>query len=338
MNNHLAVNTIIAGSFFNETIINLEGQVFINKPGGDVLYTAAGFNLWQRGIGLVTNLSKDQPLEWVQEMSGLQINFSGVRKTSLNFDQQRFFAIKDKNRINITNPQKHFFEIGSIVPKFLLGYKPHQSGVNKRNSPLPSSLKPDDIPESFLQAHNLILCPIDYYSHSLLPPFFRSKTNGNVILCASNGYMHPSFWYEIPALIRGSAVFLSTEKQVRNVFLGKMNDIWDMAEYLANCGVEIIGIFGKERSLYLFEGLTKKRIFIPFFPSNVIDMIGTYAAFCGGFGAGYTTCFDPLRAGLMGVVAASINIEGSTPLHTFKALPELAQARLEALIGQTTII
>mgnify|MGYP003974199319 CR=1 FL=1 len=338
MNNHLAVNTIIAGCFLNETIINLEGKVSLSKPGGEILYSAAGFNLWQKGIGLVTKLSKDQPLEWIKEISKLRINLSGIIKTTKIFDQQRFFAIKGLNKIDTTNPQKHFFEIGASIPKFLLDYKAHKPGIDNRNSQSSFSLTPDDIPENYLKAHNLVLCPLDYYSHSLLPAFFRSRTNGNVVLCASNGYMYPSFWYEIPALIRGSAVFLMTEKQVRNLFLGKTGDIWEMAEYLANCGVELIGIFGKERSLYLFEKPVNKKLFIPFFPSKAVDMVGTYAAFCGGFGAGFTTSFDPLKAGLMGIVTASINIEGSTPFHIFNALPELAQARLEALKSKVSII
>jgi len=338
MNNNLAVNTIIAGCVFNETIINLKNQVFTNRPGGDVLYTAAGFNLWKKGVGLVAKISKNYSIEWTKEISDFQINTSGVNKTSLDFNQQRFYAIKNNNKFSTSNPQKHFFEIGSSMPKFLLGYKPHHAGIDKRNSPLPFSLIPDNIPDSFLQAHNMILCPIDYYTHSLMPSYFRSQTNGNVILCASNGYMHPSFWNEIPSLIRGSSAFLTSESQIRNLFLGKMDDIWDMIDFLALCSVEIIGVFGNDRCVYIYEAPTKKKYFIPHYPSKIIDMIGTFAAFCGGFGAGFTTYFDPLRAGLMGVVAASINVEGSTPLHTFKSLPGLANARLEALENLVTII
>jgi hypothetical protein len=338
MNNHLAVNTIIAGCFFNETIINLEDQVFLNRPGGEVLYAAAGFNLLQKNAGLVSTISNDESIEWINEFGNFPINFLGINKASVHFDQKRFYANKKTGEVETANPQKHFFKIGVSLPKYLLGYSSPQSGIDKRNSPTFSSLKPTNIPEIFLQAHNLILCPIDYYTHSLIPPYFRSKTDGNVILCASNGYMHPSFWYEIPALIRGSAAFLTTEHQIRNLFLGKTDDIWDMTAYLANCGVEIISVFGKERSAFIYDGSSKNKIFIPFFPSKAIDLIGTYATFCGGFGAGFTTHFDPIRAGLMGVVTASINIEGSTPLHTFRALPELANARLEALKSMITIV
>jgi len=338
MNHNLAVNTVIAGCVFNETIINQENQIFLNIPGGEILYTAAGFNLWRKGAGLVAKISENYSIEWIEEIGNYQFNTIGIKKISENFEQQRFYAIKNSNKIATDNPKKHFFEIGSSLPKSLLGYEPPQTGIDKRSSPLPFSLRPDDFPVDFLLANNLILCPIDYYTHSLIPPYFRSQTNGNVILCASNGYMHPSFWNEIPPMIRGSSVFLATEPQVRNLFLGKMDDIWEMIDFLSRCGVEIVGILSNERSLFIYEGQSKRKYYIPPYPSKLIDVIGTFAAFCGGFGAGFTTHFDPLRAGLMGVVAASINVEGSTPLHTFKSLPGLATARLESLTNLVTLI
>lgn len=338
MNYNLAVHTIIAGCIFNETIINQEKKIFINKPGGEVLYTAAGFNLWQKGAGLVAKISENYSIDWISEISDYQINTLGIKKISGIFEQQRFYAIKSSNIIATDNPQKHFFEIGSSLPKSLLGYEPPQTGIDKRSSPLASSIKPEDFPADFLLANNLILCPLDYYTHSLIPPYFRSQTNGNVILCASSGYMHPSFWNEIPPLIRGSSVFLSAEPQVRNLFLGKTDDIWEMIDFLSRCGVEIVGVLSNERSLYIYEGPSKRKYLIPTYPSKIMDVIGTFAAFCGGFGAGFTTHFDPLRAGLMGVVAASINVEGSTPLHTFKSLPGLAVARLESLANLVAVI
>ena len=338
MNHNLAVNTVIAGCIFYETIINQEKKIFTNKPGGDILYTVAGFNLWQKGTGLVAKISENCSIEWIKEIGDYQINTLGIKKTSEYFEQQRFYALKSPKKIALDNPQKHFFDIGSSLPRSLLGYEPPQSGIDKRSSPLPSSLRADDFPADYLLANNLILCPLDYYTHSLVPPYFRSQTGGNTILCASTGYMHPSFWNEIPPLIRGASVFLVTEPQIRNLFLGKMDDIWEMIDFLSRCGVEIVGVLSNEYSLYIYEGPTKKKYFIPPYPSKIIDVIGTFAAFCGGFGAGFTTHFDPLRAGLMGLVAASINVEGSTPFHTFKSLPGLATARMESLANLATVI
>jgi len=338
MNRFFSFNTIIAGRVFNETIINKNKQVYINKPGGGVLYAAAGFHLWKKGAGLIAKISKHNSIEWTQEFESCHFNTCGITNISRNFEQRRFYSIKNSNTVYVNNPQKHFFEIKHPLPKSLLGYESSQKVLDKRNTPAPYSIRPDDFSEDYLQANNLLLCPVDYYSHSLIPPFYRSQTNGNVILCASNGYMHPSFWFDIPSLIRGSSAFLATESQIRNLFKGKSEDVWEMIEYIAQSGVEIVVIVNGTETHYLYDAVSKKKYKIPSYPSNLVDTIGTFAAFCGGFEAGYSTHFDPLRAGLMGSVSASLNVEGSTPLHTLHSLPDLANARLESINNSPILV
>ena len=338
MKHFSSFNTIITGRVLNETIINKNKQVFINKPGGGVLYTAAGFSLWKKGAGLIAKISESSSIEWTREFENYHFDTSGIKKVPYNFEQRRFYSLTISNAVSIDNPQKHFFEIKHPLPKFLLGYEPPQTMIDKRNTPAPYSIQPDDIPDDYLQTNNLLLCPIDYYSHSLIPAFYRSQTNGNIILCASNGYMHPSFWFDIPSLVRGSSAFLATEKQIRNLFKGKSEDIWEMVEYIAQSGVEIVFIVNEIGTQYLYNAVMNKKYKIPSYPSKIVDTIGTFAASCGGFGAGFTTYFDPLRAGLMGIVSASFNVEGSTTFHTLHSLPDLANARLESLMDSVIVI
>jgi len=338
MKHFFSFNTIIAGRVFFETIINTNKQVFINKPGGGILYAAAGFYLWKKGAGLIAKISENNSIEWTREFKNNHFDTSGINNISRDFEQRRFYSIKNPNTVFTDNPQKHFFEIKHPLPKSLLGYEPPQTAIDNRNTPAPYSIQPDDIPKGYLQTNNLLLCPIDYYSHSLIPPFYRSQTNGNVILCASDGYMHPSFWFDIPPLIRGSSVFIATENQIRNLCRGKSEDIWEMVEYLAQSGVEIVIIVNSTGTQRLYIAVTSKKYEIPSCPSIVVDTIGTFAAFCGGFGAGFTTHFDPLRAGLMGSVSASLNVEGSTPLHTLKSFPDLVNARLESLLDSVIVV
>ena len=338
MVNYFSINTIIAGRVLNETIINKNKQAFIDKPGGGILYASAGFYLWKNRAGLIAKLSRNSSSEWTHAFEKFQFNITGIKKSATDFDQRRFYYITDSNKVIMDNPQKYFFKINQPLPKSLLGYEPPQTILDKRHSPLPYSIQPDDFPKAYLQTNNLLICPLDYYSHSLLPPFFRSQTNGNVILCASNGYMQPSFWFDIPSLIRGSSVFLATENQIRNLFKGKSDDIWEMAQYIAQCGVEIVIFVNKSEAQYLYDAISHKKYKISSYPSKIIDTVGTFATFCGGFTAGYTTHFDPLRSGLMGSVSASINIEGSTPFHTLRSLPDLVDARLESLRDSVVVV
>ena len=338
MKRFFSFNTIIAGRVLNETIINKHKQVLINKPGGGVLYAAAGYCIWEKGAGLIAKISGNGSIEWTLEFENYHFDTSGIKKIPYDFEQRRFYSTTNSDKVFTDNPQKHFFEIKHSLPKSLLGYKPPQTVIDNRNTPAPYSIQPDDIPKDYLQTNNLLLCPIDFYSHSLIPPFYRSQTNGNVILCASNGYMHPSFWFDIPSLIRGSSAFLATEYQIRNLFKGRSEDVWEMAQYIAQSGVEIVIIVNVTGPHYLYDAVTRKKYKISSYQSRVIDTVGTFATFCGGFGAGFTTHFDPLRAVLMGSVSASFNVEGSTPLHTLQSLPDLANARLESLIDKVIVI
>jgi len=338
MKRFFSFNTIIAGRVLNETIINKNKQVLINKPGGGVLYAAAGYFIWEKGAGLIANISENNSIEWTQEFENHHFDTSGIKKISRNFEQRRFYSNTNSDIVFTDNPQKHFFEIKCPLPKSLLGYESPQTFIDNRNTPAPYSIQPNDIPKDYLQTNNLLLCPIDYYSHNLIPPFFRSQTNGNVILCASNGYMHPSFWFDIPSLIRGSSAFLATENQIRSLFMGKSEDVWEMVQYIAQSGVEIVIIVNVLGPHYLYNAVTGKKYKIPSYKSKVIDTVGTFATFCGGFGAGFTTHFDPVRAALMGSVSASFNVEGSTPLHTLQSLPDLVNARLESLMDTVIVI
>jgi hypothetical protein len=325
-------NTIIAGRILIETIINKKKQVSINKPGGSVLYAAAGFSLWKKKAGLIAKLSEKSSTDWVPEFEKFHFDVSGIKKTKESFEQRKFYSISQDDKILADNPQKIFSEINRPLPKTLLGYNPNQIDSKNRITPEPFSLQTDDFPKKYLQSNNLILCELDYYSHHLIPPFYRSLTNGNVILCASNSYMHPSFWFDIPTLLRGSTAFIATEDQVRNLFKGKNTNLWEMAEYFTQSGVEIVVFMNNTGSQYLCDSLAKKKYkLLNSFSAKIIDPVGSYAAFCGGFSAGFTTHFDPLRSFLMGSVSASINNEGSTPYHTINSLPDLCNARMEFL-------
>jgi sugar/nucleoside kinase (ribokinase family) len=81
----------------------------------------------------------------------------------------------------------------------------------------------------------------------------------------------------------------------------------------------------------LYDSASRKRWEAPAYPARLADLTGAGDAFCGGFLAGYTETFDPLRAVLYGNVSASLAVEGYGALYALDTLPGLAQARLESL-------
>jgi len=304
MDRSTALDAIIAGDIFFETIINKRHEISLNNPGGSALYCAAAFNFWGYQPAILSKISEDRPQKWMRPFKAAGCDFEGVKKIQGSFEQNRFYAIMDDCQVVDHNPQKFFFENNQPLPKFLLGYETPKSPNGFNRNILPSSITPEDIPANYLYISSLLLAPTDLYSCNMVPPYYRSKTGGNVILCGSSAYMQPAFWYEFPSLVRGIDVFITTVHQTERLFLGKSKSMWEMIEFIDR---------------------------IPAYKTDCIDPIGGYEAFCGGFSSGYISHFDPIESALMGSVTTSIKLEGSGPLYILQGLQELAKARIASL-------
>ena len=228
-------------------------------------------------------------------------------------------------------PSLHFARLQLSFPKSLLGYRASIHAIDSRTRLLQNSLRQGDIPDEFLDANAAHLCPLDYLSHSLLPAVLRQAEFTSVTLDPSPGYMNPTFWGDVPALLTGLTAFLPSEEEIRSLFHTRSTDLWEMAEALTAYGCEIIVIKRGERGQYLFDAATRSRWEIPAYPARYTNPIGVGHAFCGGFLAGYRRSYDSLEAVLYGNISASLVLEGHTGLYALDVLPGLPEARLEAL-------
>ena len=242
-----------------------------------------------------------------------------------------FTAILSRRTPSTDDPGSPFACAGLAFPKELLGYRDTSSALDSRTNLLPTSLRQGDIPPDYLDASAAHLCPLDYLTHSLLPAVLRQAEFTTVTLDPSPGYMNPPFWDDTPALVTGLTAFLPSEEEMRSLFQGRSNDLWQMAEALAAYGCEIIVIKRGEGGQLLYDATARTRWEIPAYPSHLVDPSGAGDAFCGGFLAGYRRTYDPLQAALYGNISASLVVEGVGPFYALDSLPGLAQARLEAL-------
>ena len=144
-------------------------------------------------------------------------------------------------------------------------------------------------------------------------------------------FMNPTFWDDIPALVKGLTAFLVSEQKLVSLFQGRSTDLWEMAETIASFGCEMVVIKRGGRGQWLYVHASRERWIIPAYPARVANPSGAGSAFCGGFLAGYRLSYLPLKAALYGNVSASFMIEGHHPFYPLETLPGLAQARLEAL-------
>lgn len=321
----------IIGQLKRNFILTRE-KPFLDVLGGSLVHSAAGLGIWEHGnCGLVARVGEDFPQEWLGRMAQFGFDLSGIRVLPQSVDMRAFVAYSDDFQPQFGNPVSHFSRLGLPYPKSLLGFTPPDSVVDSRVTPTLMTIRLNDLPQSYMDCSSAHLCPLDYLSHTLLPPTLRGGHISTITMDPSAGYMNPSFWDNMPALLNGITAFLTAEEKLLNLFQGRSTDLWEMAETLAGYGCEIIVIKRGANGQYLYDHASHARWIIPAYPARVVDPTGAGDSFCGGFLSGYRNTYSPLQAVLFGNISASLTVEGSDPFYCMGALPALAQARLEAL-------
>ena len=330
-NNFMSINALICGLLAKETIINLKQEMFIDKIGGNLLYTAYSYNLWRQGVGLVSKVGENFSEESIQAIDSNHFNTLGIKRLPLDLDMRAFYIQISEEDFKTDNPQKYFAELGMPFPKNLLGYEHEVVKLDNRKSGTNLSLRPEDVPQEFTTSQFVYFCPQDFFTHSLVPPLFRTNVSSSIFINPPDSYMHSSFYFDIPPLFRGSTAVVTTRKKVEKLFMGRSKDIWEIAEAIASFGVELVVIDAGKDGQYLVDNPSKKKYHLPAYPVQAIDTVSANDAFGGGFLAGYTLHFDPKLALMMGNVSKSIKIQGSTPDYLLHTMPELAKGRLDCM-------
>lgn len=324
---------VIAGRLHRDYILPLQGRPLLDAPGGPLLYTAVGMRVWEKHIGLLTRVGEDYPHEWLRTFEKHGLDTRGVKILTEPLDLRNFEAWIDPQTVQRNNPVAHFGRLGLSFPKTLLGYQPPAETDDDRKTARLAAPRPAEIPHSYLKVRGFHCCPLDYLSTSRLLSAFRESDATFLTLDPFAGYMTSTALEEVRALIHGLTAFLPSEEEVRALFWGRTDDLWKMAEELGSYGCEFIVIKRGSRGQFLYDGVSKKRWEIPAYPARLADPSGAGASFSGGFLAGYQKTYDPLRAVLHGSVSASMTVEGNGAFHALDALPGLAQARIESLVG-----
>jgi sugar/nucleoside kinase (ribokinase family) len=143
--------------------------------------------------------------------------------------------------------------------------------------------------------------------------------------------MYPAFWRDLRLVLQGVTIFQPSEEELRALFWGETNDLWEMARRVSEFGPQIIVVKRGSHGQLVYDVPGNHRYEIPAYPSRLVDPTGAGDAFCGGFLAGFQKTNDPLQSALYGSVSASLKIEGSGPFYALGVLPGLAEARLHSL-------
>jgi ribokinase len=323
--------SLLFGQLKREYIITPDGKAYLDQPGGNLLYAAAGLALWGEEVGLVARVGEDYPHTWIEEFEEKGLDTSGIRVLDDSYDLRYFLAYTDLTTRHFDDPISHFARLEISFPRALLGYRAGEKPEKRKKELSPLSIREKDIPPDYKYARAAHFCPLDYSAHNLLPASLRLAGLNTLTVDPDAGYMNPDHWHDVASLLLGLTAFLPSEEEIRSLFQGRTQDLWEMAEELARHGCQMIVIKCGEKGQLLYDSETKSKYQIPAYPSRVKDPTGAGDTFCGGFLAGFRRTYDPLRSALHGNVSASIGIEGSGPFHGFDTVPSLREARLQAL-------
>ncbi len=324
---------VIAGHLRRNYLLPPHGRPLLDVPGGHLLYAAAGLGVWEKEIGLLARAGEDFPMDWLLDFEKRGWDRRGIHLVASAMDLRYFQATLESMLVQQNNPVAHFARLGLPFPKSLLGYQPPEElNINRKTIP-PESPRPTDIPDDYLNAHAVHICPLDYLTASRLSSTFRQANVTTITLDPSPEYMNGRTLEDVHILVQGLIGFMPSEEDLRALFWGTTNDLWQMAEALGEFGCEFVVIKRGAHGQMLYDLISKKRWEIPAYAAHVTDLTGAGDSFCGGFLAGYQKTYDPLQAVLHGSVSASLTIEGSGAFHALDALAGLAQARLDSLAG-----
>jgi len=328
---------IIAGQLTRDYLVLPDGQVAVDILGGNLLYTAAGLAIWDQHAGLLARINEDFPQDWLVKIRQRNFDTRGIQIVAENLEQRNFVAYPTLDQPVFENPIGHFSRVGKPFPKSLLGYLP----PNNRSINLLSqerSLKLKDIPFDYLDATAAHICPMDFSSQTRIPSHLRQGHVMTVSLLASDEYMNTIYWDRIGTVLKGINSFICTERQIRELFLGRTSDLWEMAEALTAFGIEYIVIYTNNRRYYLYDHIIKRKYNLPTYNSIIFDPTGSLDSFCGGFLAGIRTAHDPLVAAIQGCVSSSFTQEGVGPFYCMEALPRLVSARFDSLKSSIVLV
>jgi sugar/nucleoside kinase (ribokinase family) len=324
---------IFVGELRREFSLSLDDKWIKDAPGGNVLYAAAGYKIWEKHHppGICARIGEDYHHDWLEEFNNWGINTEGVVTLPKALDLRICYVQRGNQAQEVEDPVAYFSQVGLRVPPALIGYTRNARRLKNRRASSEIAVREQDLPPVYLSATAAHLCPLDYLSHNLLPAVMRRQGFSTITIAPCSSYMEPGFLGDVPALMPGLTAFMPSEEKLKNLYKGMSTDIWEMVEELGRFGCEMIVIKRGMKGQYLYVPATGKKWKIPSYPARMQNPIGVEDVFCGGFLAEYRKTFDPLRAVLCGNVAASLAIEGSGPEYVLKTLSGLAEARLDHL-------
>lgn len=324
---------LTAGGLRVDYLITREGKAFNGVPGGNALYAAAGAAIWGQDVAPWARYGENFPSKWLASLAEGGLHTEALIPVSGTQDHRTFFAYSPEGVREDSHPELHYARIGQPLPQALQGYIHSTPQQDQADYFEPLAVKPGDWPENLGNVAAVHLAPQPLATHLYVPPILREKGVQLITVDPGERYMIPDRLPSIKSILSQIDVFLPSDMEVRSLF-GDEFSLWQAAELFCSWGAKIVAIKIGQQGVLLLDRQNGKRHLLPYHQTEdkrVIDVTGAGDAFCGGFLVGLQQSADPLLATQMGLVSASLTIEGYGALYALSAEKEIVRGRLSQI-------
>lgn len=325
---------VTAGGLRVDYLITREGKAHIGLPGGNALYAAAGASSWTKGVALWARYGHNYPRQWLTDFEQYGLDSQGLVSIAGDHDHRTFYAYTPDGRRDDTNPSAHFERFGLPLPAALSDYvdsTPRQSDPHEYE---PLALRPDDWPDSLQQVTAVHLSPLPLATHFHVTQALRLRGNIKITVDPGERYMVPRRLPYIRQILPLIDAFLPSDQEVRSL-LGAGVDLREAAKTFCSWGAPLAVIKIGEQGVLVQDREHDQSLHLrPYHApgdARVIDVTGAGDSFCGGFMVGLAQTADPIHAAQMGLVSASLVIEGYGALYALEVDKQLAESRLQII-------
>lgn len=322
---------LVTGMLTRDYIIDSDGKAYNDMPGGSALYAASGIRAWAGKPGIIATVGEDYPNRWLEQFKQMGISTGGIKILPHEMDLRQFFAVSGPTTIANDNPVAFYARHQLSFPKSLLGYHPHDLQITRTESEAVQPSLDESLPPEYLHSTAAHLCAMDFRSQIHIATQLRKYPVNTITLEPSSTSMTPPNWENIPAILESITAFFPSEKQLRSLFQGRSSDLVEMAEAVTQYSCKYVIIHKGVEGFMFYDGYSKKKFYVPLYPSKMLNPVNLGDALCGGFLAAYKQTYDPMEALLSGIIAASHAAECTSAVQMVSVLPGLSYARLDAL-------
>ena len=294
---------IVVGNLTIDDVVLPDGTTQMASLGGNSIYTALAARLWQPGTGLVTRRGEDFPRDFTAVLHRLGVATGGI--------------------VDIPGPTVRNWVIYEQDGRRNWIYR------TPRERSREVAVQPGDLPAAWLAADpppvvHVTAMPLEA-AEAIVEAIRRSSPRAIITLDTHEDYVL-NYRRRLLALAARVDAFLPSRAELTDL-VGYDDPRRGLASLMSlptpiivvKMGAEGVLVWDKARETLHEAGIAR---------GPVVDVTGAGDAFCGGFAAGLSLGYEPVRAAQCGTLSASYAVAGFGSPYLTRIEPEEALSRL----------